>query len=59
MREVNIMTRLLNEILKGVENYNKRMLSNEQYDTPKGNGSKAYVNKRIDLLREYLGESRL
>jgi len=46
------MKELLNEIEKGFEK-----ITNESYSSigfVKGFGSKAYVNKRIDLLREQL-----
>jgi hypothetical protein len=45
------MEQLLKEILKGVKEYNPHC-----YPAIKGIGSKAYIYKRIDLLREELLE---
>lgn len=45
------MEELLKEIIEGVETYNN-MKNNMKYF--KGKGSKAYVIRRIDLLRDEL-----
>ena len=51
------MKELLNDIEKGIEERNKLQKGKEWYITEvKGKGSKAYITKRIDLLREKLLE---
>ena len=51
------MKELLNDIEKGIEERNKLQKENKYYITDvQGKGSKAYIIKRIDLLREKLLE---
>jgi hypothetical protein len=47
------MKELINEIENGIKEYNKLTTG---YNCVKGIGSKAYITKRIDLLREKLLE---
>ena len=51
------MKELLNDIEKGIEERKKLQKDNKYYYTDvQGKGSKAYIIKRIDLLREKLLE---
>lgn len=45
------MEKLLKEIQEGIKEYAKY---NNNYSFIKGKGSKAYITKRIDILREEL-----
>lgn len=47
------MEELLKEIQQGVKEYKN---NDYNYDLIKGKGSKSYITKRIDLLREKLLE---
>lgn len=48
--EFLLMKKLLEEIYVGIKAINNGLGSG------KGLGTKSYISKRIDLLREYLGE---
>ena len=54
-----ILQKLLNEILEGTKAYEHELKMKGSVCGICGKGSKSYVNKRIELMREYLKEAEL